>query len=188
VDPLVTHGGRIKPENPCGQLSPSCSKLEGVASCLHRRLVNNSGSPARSTYTSKPYAVRTHAPPAAFIFFSADFEKNLAFTIIGCGGRIPFPNTLNTPDCVKSTTGATSDLEAFSLRMPSGTNVQILSKLIVGQWYFWVVLWKYRIPTCKSNQSQFQGSEGDVSCPDLQPQQSQLDTESRAPCYVHNSR
>lgn len=40
------------------------------------------------------YACNTQAPPTAFIFSSADFEKNLAFTITGCLGNLPLPNTL----------------------------------------------------------------------------------------------
>lgn len=40
------------------------------------------------------YAVRMQAPPEALILFSADFEKNLALTIKGWSGSLPFPSTL----------------------------------------------------------------------------------------------
>lgn len=39
-------------------------------------------------------AVRTHEPPASLILCSASFEKNLALTITGILGRLPFPKTL----------------------------------------------------------------------------------------------
>ena len=34
------------------------------------------------------------APPTAFIFSSADLEKNLALTITGWFGNMPLPKTL----------------------------------------------------------------------------------------------
>ena len=40
------------------------------------------------------HAVSTQDPPTLFIFFSAPLEKNLAFTITGCLGSTPLPNTL----------------------------------------------------------------------------------------------
>ena len=40
------------------------------------------------------HATNTQAPPADLIFSSARLEKNFAFTISGCFGRIPLPNTL----------------------------------------------------------------------------------------------
>ena len=39
------------------------------------------------------YAARRHAPPAALIFSSACFEKNLALTAMGCAGSLPLPST-----------------------------------------------------------------------------------------------
>lgn len=44
--------------------------------------------------TKLNYAHKTQAPPTRFIFSSADFEKNFAFTITGCFGIRPLPNNL----------------------------------------------------------------------------------------------
>ena len=40
------------------------------------------------------HAVRTQAPPASLILFSAILENTLAFTMTGILGRIPLPSTL----------------------------------------------------------------------------------------------
>lgn len=40
------------------------------------------------------YADNMHAPPTAFIFSSADFEKNFALTMTGCLGMRPLPRSL----------------------------------------------------------------------------------------------
>lgn len=40
------------------------------------------------------YAHKTQAPPTDLILSSADFEKNLALTITGWVGSLPFPKSL----------------------------------------------------------------------------------------------
>jgi len=40
------------------------------------------------------YAHKTHAPPTALILSSACLLKNLAFTMTGCLGNLPFPRSL----------------------------------------------------------------------------------------------
>ncbi len=86
------------------------------------------------------------APPASLIFFSASLEKNLAFTTIACAGKSPFPRTLKNPCCVTSKRGAAFSPSAFSLTA-SGTNDHSLSTFTIGQWYLFMLLWKYLIPT-----------------------------------------
>merc|ERR1719326_2418633 len=54
------------------------------------------------------YAVSTHAPPAALIFFSASLVKYRAFTITGIAGSSPLPSTLKNPAFPTSMTGALS--------------------------------------------------------------------------------
>ena len=90
--------------------------------------------------------MRTTAPPASLIFFSAILDTSLAFTTTGWfSGKTPLPRTLKNPNWVTSIKGALS-LEALSLAS-WGTSDQSLSRLTMGQWNLLRSLWKYLIPT-----------------------------------------
>merc|ERR1719198_37496 len=86
--------------------SVTCAREGGggpVTSC-----VRQASLPLRdgSHFTRHRQAVRTQAPPAALIFFSASFVKYRAFTITGMVGSCPFPRTLKNPAFPTSITGA----------------------------------------------------------------------------------
>merc|ERR1719402_441117 len=94
-------------------------------------------------------AVRTQAPPTAFIFSSARRDKKRALTMTGCLGRTPLPSTLKKPALEQSMTGALSLLSAYLTLVCSETSVQSLSRLTVGQVYMAIFgcLWKFLMPT-----------------------------------------
>jgi len=90
------------------------------------------------------YAISSIIPPASLIFFSANFETNLALTITGTSGNLPLPNNFEYPLANKSITGAVSDdppLKYFSL-CSVGTNVHSLSRFNTGFQKWFCSLWK----------------------------------------------
>lgn len=61
---------------------------------IRRKTTNNSKTKGGNEGREREiYAIRTQAPPASLIFFSASCEKYLAFTIMGVFGTSPLPNT-----------------------------------------------------------------------------------------------
>jgi hypothetical protein len=58
-------------------------------------------------------AVKTHAPPTAFILRSAVLLKNFALTTTGWLGSLPLPRTLKYPAFKTSITGILSLLFAY---------------------------------------------------------------------------
>jgi len=95
--------------------------------------------------------VSKHAPPMAFIFFSAILLKNFALTTTGWAGKNPFPSTLKNPALVTSMTGILSVFLAANCLEFYVNKDHNLSRLMDGAWSLFLFKWKTLIPIFPKN-------------------------------------